>query len=68
MGRLRAVYLSPMKVSINPRDNGACPLCERAEGCRIRVGIRDTLAAMRPEGGHPVEVVIYSCPQFKEKP
>ena len=57
-----------MKVSLSPRDNGACPLCVRAADCRIRAGIRDTLAAMRPEGGHVLEMVIYSCPQFKEKP
>ena len=57
-----------MKLSLNPRDNGACPLCVRAADCRIRAGLRDTLAAMRPEGGHPLEMVIYSCPQFKEKP
>jgi hypothetical protein len=57
-----------MKVSLNPRDNGACPICERVDDCRIRAGLRDALAQMRPEGRHPVELVIYRCPQFKEKP
>ncbi len=57
-----------MKVSLNPRDNGACSICVRLEGCRIRAGLRDTLSAMPPAAGQPVELVIYRCPQFKEKP
>lgn len=70
-----------MDVSLNPRENGACPLCSRMPGCRIRQAVRDALSGVRPAraspadtgGAHrghaePLEMVIYSCPQFKEKP
>jgi hypothetical protein len=57
-----------MKVFLNPRDNGACPICVRLQGCRIRAGLQDTLSAMRPKTGQPLEVVVYKCPKFKEKP
>jgi hypothetical protein len=57
-----------MKVSLNPRDNGACPLCERLQDCRIRATLGDALAPVRPAEGHPLEIVIYSCPHFQEKP
>ena len=65
-----------MDVSLNPRENGACPLCSRLQGCRIREALRDAVADMRPArpkavdsvGTPLLEIVVYSCPQFKEKP
>ena len=54
-----------MKLEINTRGNGACPLCVSADDCRIRgelaAGVDECLA------DSPMEIVIYSCPYFSER-
>jgi hypothetical protein len=59
-------YLYSMQVVINSRNNGACPLCTSNENCRVQ----DTLAGAVNDFSSeedPMELVIYSCPQFQEK-
>lgn len=64
-----------MEISFSPRDTGACPVCRRAPSCPIRQALASSVKDMRAGGpsaagtsGPVLEVVIYSCPQFVEKP
>jgi len=54
-----------MKLVINPRGNGACPLCAASGDCRIQRllanGVEKTAA------GSEMEIVVYSCPHFSER-
>ncbi|GHV25135.1 hypothetical protein FACS189498_3100 [Spirochaetia bacterium] len=55
-----------MQIEINSRGNGACPLCQANGNCRVQ----ETLAGgMEVFSGKddPMELVVYSCPQFEEK-
>jgi hypothetical protein len=55
-----------MIVEINSRGNGACPLCASSGNCRIQDTISKTMTAFSSEND-PMELVIYSCPGFREK-
>jgi hypothetical protein len=55
-----------MQVELNSRGNGACPLCAFTGNCQIQDTITDTLGAFSIED-NPMELVIYSCPNFDEK-
>ncbi|MCL2067115.1 MAG: hypothetical protein FWG99_06585 [Treponema sp.] len=55
-----------MQVDINSRGNGACPLCETNGKCRVQDTVTRALAVFSSEED-PMELVIYSCPQFDEK-
>jgi hypothetical protein len=59
------VYHFAMKLEINARGNGACPLCSAQGNCRIHrnlaAGVEKGLA------DSPMEIVIYSCPYFSER-
>jgi hypothetical protein len=55
-----------MHVDINTRGNGACPLCADAGNCQIQDMLTETLDVFTSED-NPMELVIYSCPQFVEK-
>ncbi|MDR0444531.1 MAG: hypothetical protein LBH44_14125 [Treponema sp.] len=55
-----------MQVEINARGNGACPLCAAAGNCRIQDTVAETLDVFTSED-NPMELVIYSCPNFVEK-
>jgi hypothetical protein len=55
-----------MQVEINPRRNGACPLCNSNGNCRIQDALQNTMMAFY-EIEDPMELVVYSCPQFREK-
>jgi hypothetical protein len=55
-----------MKVDINPRGNGACPLCVNASNCRIKDNLSNSVVDISNDDGAAIEVVIYSCPLFKE--
>jgi len=54
-----------MKLEINPRGNGACPLCSSAGKCRIHAQLAAGVDKDLAEA--PLEVVIYSCPYFTER-
>jgi hypothetical protein len=54
-----------MEVTINPRENGACPLCRYHGRCTLQNKIRTALEDVKNE--EKFELVIYSCPHFKEK-
>jgi len=56
-----------MQVDINPRGNGACPICISAGNCRIQDMLTQTLDNFS-KGDSSIELVVYSCPQFQEKP
>ena len=55
-----------MQVDINPRGNGACPLCVQNGSCRIQKALNVSVETL-PDGDSPMELVVYSCPRFKEK-
>jgi hypothetical protein len=55
-----------MKVELNPRGNGACPLCASSGKCQVQETIIETIDNFSSED-NPMELVIYSCPNFKEK-
>ena len=56
-----------MKLEINPRGNGACPLCVAHGPCRIQRALIETVDKLGPAGDEGMEIVVYSCPYFKEK-
>jgi hypothetical protein len=55
-----------MNVELNSRGNGACPLCALNGECHIQDTLAETLNEFSAEND-PMEMVIYSCPYFKEK-
>ena len=55
-----------MIVEINSRGNGACPLCASNGQCRIQDKIVSEMKIFSNED-NPMELVMYSCPQFQEK-
>jgi hypothetical protein len=55
-----------MRVDLNSRGNGACPLCAFSGNCHIQDTIKETLDAYSSESD-PIELVIYSCPKFSEE-
>jgi len=55
-----------MQVEMNPRGNGACPICSFAGSCHVQETLRETLEEFSSED-NPMELVIYSCPYFVEK-
>ena len=56
-----------MQVDMNPRGNGACPLCVQDGSCRIQKALTVSVAPLPENDDTPIELVVYSCPQFKEK-
>jgi hypothetical protein len=59
------MYAFPMKLEINPRGNGACPICARNGACKLQ---KLLAASIEKEGdGSELEVVIYTCAKFSEK-
>ena len=54
-----------MKLDINTRGNGACPLCSVNGNCRLHKllasGIGDAGADSE------MEIVVYTCPYFSER-
>jgi hypothetical protein len=61
-----AILYKRMDVAINPRGNGACPLCEQNDACRIQGSLSQAMEGFSAQDD-PIEVVVYSCPQFEEK-
>jgi hypothetical protein len=54
-----------MKLEINPRGNGACPLCAAASDCRIWRLLASSVETAESES--EMEIVIYACPYFSER-
>ncbi len=54
-----------MKLDINPRGNGACPLCAARGDCRIQRLLAAGIAKMGDD--MEMEVVVYTCPHFVER-
>jgi hypothetical protein len=66
-GALFSVILcASMDLVINSRGNGACPLCEENGHCRIQGTLFKAMEEFSAQDD-PMEVVVYSCPQFQEK-
>jgi hypothetical protein len=61
-----AILYQSMDIVINPRGNGACPLCEQNGVCRIQGTLFKAMEGFSAQDD-PMEVVVYSCPQFQEK-
>ncbi|MDR0503641.1 MAG: hypothetical protein LBH16_10025 [Treponema sp.] len=55
-----------MHVELNSRGNGACPICVSTGKCRIQDSLIEKLKTFITEDDL-MELVIYSCPHFKEK-
>ena len=63
-------YHFGMKLGVNPRGNGACPLCASSGDCRIHKllgGGVERLGSGASAADGELELVIYSCPYFSEK-
>ncbi|MBN2874591.1 MAG: hypothetical protein JXM71_05810 [Spirochaetales bacterium] len=56
-----------MKLVINPRGNGACPLCVLNGSCRIQRKLSENVNPVDSPNEDELEIVVYSCPFFKEK-
>ncbi len=52
---------------MNPRGNGACPLCTRETSCRLKRLLSASLEGEADPGESGMELVIYTCPLFQEK-
>jgi hypothetical protein len=59
-------YVTKMDVEFNSRANGACPICISIGKCRIQDRIAESVSAFS-QSKEPMELVVYSCPQFLEK-
>jgi hypothetical protein len=56
-----------MRIEINPRGNGACPLCAKNKSCRVQNTLGKSIESMGSSTEEELEIVVYSCPYFKEK-
>jgi hypothetical protein len=56
-----------MQILLNPRDNGACPVCRKFFSCPIRRKLGESIAGLPDASAQGLEVVIYTCPRFVEK-
>lgn len=54
-----------MKLEINPRGNGACPLCTANGNCRIQRHL--ALGVDKVAADSELEIVVYTCPYFTER-
>jgi hypothetical protein len=54
-----------MQIEINSRGNGACPLCDANGKCRIQDTLKKAIGSFSSKDD-PMELVVYSCPQFEE--
>ena len=55
-----------MQIEINVRGNGACPLCASHKNCRVQDSLSTAIEVFY-EDEDPLEMVVYSCPKFREK-
>jgi hypothetical protein len=55
-----------IEVKLNPRGNGACPICGQNGVCRVQSSLLNAIEKFSSEDD-PIELVVYSCPYFQEK-
>ena len=53
-----------MEIEINHRGNGACPLCTKNGNCKITRALNEATKSIKQSD--KLEIVIYTCPEFKE--
>ena len=56
-----------MRLDINPRGNGACPLCARDADCRYKKRLSSAVEPEHDASDSGMEIVVYACPFFQEK-
>jgi hypothetical protein len=54
-----------MKLEINSRGNGACPLCRAGDDCRIHRLLGEGVEKAGSDS--EMEIVVYACPYFSER-
>ncbi len=55
-----------MRLEINPRGNGACPLCRKLPDCSLRELLVEAVAGITDPTGGGMEIALYTCPAFTE--
>jgi len=55
-----------MEIRLNDRGNGACPICIYLGRCSIREKLHNSVKDIYDSEDHGMELVIYTCPFFKE--
>jgi hypothetical protein len=55
-----------IEIKLNPRGNGACPLCGQNGACRVQGTLLKSMEEFSIDDD-PIEIVVYSCPHFQEK-
>jgi hypothetical protein len=55
-----------MNIHINHRGNGTCPTCTYWNDCSLHKTVTDTLGTKGNRKQMEMEIVIYSCPYYKE--
>ncbi len=56
-----------MRLDINPRGNGACPLCKRDASCHLKRILAASIDGETDSSDSGMEIVVYTCPSFVEK-
>jgi len=56
-----------MNLELNPRGNGACPICTHLKDCAIRRRLISSIADVSSPDGEGMEIAIFACPSFVEK-
>ena len=56
-----------MNLELNPRGNGACPICLHLKDCVIRKRLITSIADVTSPDGEGMEIAIFACPSFTEK-
>ncbi|HTX72626.1 MAG TPA: hypothetical protein VMC79_07345 [Rectinemataceae bacterium] len=55
-----------MKLEINTRGNGACPLCASNGACKLQNLLSASIVSVNGAAESGMEIVVYSCPHFTE--
>jgi len=59
--------LPAMELNINSRGNGACPLCREDARCSIQKALKSSTKDIQDPQRMGMELVVYTCPYFKEQ-
>ena len=58
-----------IKVDISSHNNGACPICKNYDNCHILRRLEEVLKSECTKiFDDTIEIVIYRCPEFEERP